>query len=564
MTTDVKNNSDSLGETPVNASAYSRPTADTTSMVAFNSNFDAASGFTSLKDFGAVGDGVADDTDAINLALASGKTIHVPQGVYNTSGGHQMTKSGQGLIGDGIGSVIFMVENANTPFLSIASLSAVALSGFALRRSVTAVVGGDGIVCLSDVENAVLEDLDISHQYRGLVLGPTAQSSARYITVAQCQSHGVQLQNNASVSQLQWFFETIGVGSCGGCGFFVTTEAGVAPAFLDTWHGCFTFANSGGGIRMVGTTASPIADARITDGFYGTDGGDEIAISNVGTGVGGDHLIANCFFESAGSGSTGPDGDTPASHVGSAISLDASNARVTIANNRIGTMSDYGIVSNAPTIVIVGNKIHDNCQANGVSNSGVSILSGQATITGNLIGNSIGSTQLYGIAVAEDNGHVISGNSFPGNTVAPLYFPGAIINSAISGNVPEVLQAWTPILTFGGSSAGFTYGTRIGSFFKIGKAVVATFQIILTSKGSSTGVAALAGLPFPAGGSNGVLQISYYSSMASLTGAPCGNINAGITSANLFQTGAANMISLDSSNFTNTTTIQGVFTYLTE
>jgi len=38
--------------------------------------------FLSVKDFGAVGDGVTDDTAAFNLALASGKPIWVPPGVY--------------------------------------------------------------------------------------------------------------------------------------------------------------------------------------------------------------------------------------------------------------------------------------------------------------------------------------------------------------------------------------------------------------------------------------------------------------------------------------------------
>lgn len=42
----------------------------------------------SVKDFGAVGDGVTDDTAAINAALATKKSVYFPSGTYMTTGGH--------------------------------------------------------------------------------------------------------------------------------------------------------------------------------------------------------------------------------------------------------------------------------------------------------------------------------------------------------------------------------------------------------------------------------------------------------------------------------------------
>ena len=55
---------------------------------------------------------------------------------------------------------------------------------------------------------------------------------------------------------------------------------------------------------------------------------------------------------------------------------------------------------------------------------------------------------------------------------------------------------WTPTLTFGGNAVGITYGTRVGTYVKIGKLVYITCTITLTSKGSSTGSAFVEGLPF--------------------------------------------------------------------
>jgi hypothetical protein len=56
----------------------------------------------SVLDKGAVGDGVADDTAAINAALATGKTVRFPKGyTFKTQGLHQVTTNGQRIVIDG-------------------------------------------------------------------------------------------------------------------------------------------------------------------------------------------------------------------------------------------------------------------------------------------------------------------------------------------------------------------------------------------------------------------------------------------------------------------------------
>lgn len=528
---------------------------------------DKLADFVNLKDFGAKGDGVTDDTLAINRALATGKTISITQGTYKTTGGHQFTTSGQGFIGDGVGPATFIVQNASTAFLTVvAGLSRIQLSGFIVDRAVTATSGGNGIVFQGNVNEAHLENLVVTNQYIGIILNATQQSMVRFVTVNKCQSHGIFMQNNATVSQLQWFFETVAVGTCAGDGFRADTSAGLATCLFDTWHNCFTFANSGCGINLIGTAVSPIADVRISDGFFGADGTDEIRISNTGAGTGGDTVISNCFFESAGGSNTGPTFSTPPTNAASCISLDASNTRIRIVGNRIGTAASFGITSAAATILISGNIIHDNNLAGLTPNAGVQILAGKATIVGNIIGNSITSSQKIGVACAADNFHVIVGNDLSNNATSPLFFPAAFVNSVVQGNAAEIVQAWTPTLTFGGASVGMTYTTRVGNFVKYGKKIVATFQITLSAKGSSTGVVVIGGLPIAATAANspaGNASITFYSAMASLTGSPVGNIQASGFGASLFQNGAANSANLTDANFTNTTAIQGVITYLT-
>ena len=55
----------------------------------------------SVKDFGAVGDGVADDTAAIQNALNTGKAVYVPAGTYNITALIYTTAHGQRVYGDG-------------------------------------------------------------------------------------------------------------------------------------------------------------------------------------------------------------------------------------------------------------------------------------------------------------------------------------------------------------------------------------------------------------------------------------------------------------------------------
>jgi hypothetical protein len=75
---------------------------------------------------------------------------------------------------------------------------------------------------------------------------------------------------------------------------------------------------------------------------------------------------------------------------------------------------------------------------------------------------------------------------------------------------------WTPDLQFGGAKVGMTYAVQSGTYTKIGKLVYVIGLIGLSNKGSSTGTATVAGLPFNApitgGASNGGGGLSYWSS----------------------------------------------------
>lgn len=124
---------------------------------------------------------------------------------------------------------------------------------------------------------------------------------------------------------------------------------------------------------------------------------------------------------------------------------------------------------------------------------------------------------------------------------------------------------WTPALAFGGSVTGITYSTQSGTYTLIGREVTCRFRVVLTSKGAQVGNATIGGLPFAANagvtnnGSGGLCPV--YSNMATVTETPAVNVPASGVSASLLTFGAAASASLTDANFTNTTVLNGQFSY---
>ncbi len=111
------------------------------------SQHDKNAEFVSVKDFGAVGDGVTDDTQAFNNALTSNKLIFVPEGLYSVTNLPSLDFKkmyGQGRLvdtaaGDGryVGNVVF-----GTSYQILKDT---------LTDGITPKVNQDGVICLWDV-----------------------------------------------------------------------------------------------------------------------------------------------------------------------------------------------------------------------------------------------------------------------------------------------------------------------------------------------------------------------------------------------------------------------------
>lgn len=127
-------------------------------------------------------------------------------------------------------------------------------------------------------------------------------------------------------------------------------------------------------------------------------------------------------------------------------------------------------------------------------------------------------------------------------------------NSGAGGN-------WVPILSFGGASTGITYSTQNGTYFMVGKLIVVSFSIVLTSKGSANGAALISGLPATCGAVPGTVAISSHANFAT-NNVFESQVTNGATAIALGKGDAAASAALVDTDFDNNTAISGTAIYI--
>lgn len=127
-------------------------------------------------------------------------------------------------------------------------------------------------------------------------------------------------------------------------------------------------------------------------------------------------------------------------------------------------------------------------------------------------------------------------------------------------SLPGLTGTFVPTLTFGGTSTGITYTTQEARYTQIGNMLFFTVYIDLSSKGSSTGTAAIAGLPVDVGGISSqscFAELDVITYTAGYTAPFLFPITGVSRTAQLWQSGpAVSTIVLTDTNFDNTSNIR--------
>jgi hypothetical protein len=157
--------------------------------------------------------------------------------------------------------------------------------------------------------------------------------------------------------------------------------------------------------------------------------------------------------------------------------------KLDVASNESGFYAGGGIAirdANATTnYVAIGQYSH--------------LIGGGGTTNGALVNNGTGFLSLHtngieGMRITSDNYVRLP------STSGGIQFNG---DTAAANALDDYEEGtWTMGYSFGGGTTGISYGSRTGSYTKIGRQVTVTGYMSISSKGSSVGLVAITGLPF--------------------------------------------------------------------
>lgn len=206
---------------------------------------------------------------------------------------------------------------------------------------------------------------------------------------------------------------------------------------------------------------------------------------------------------------------------------------------------------------------------NGLVTTGIAFQAGSTKdrvdirCKGNVSGAGISTCVVIGSGATNHEIHITTEGAV-GAAVQDNNPPGTGFNTIwVNGKIWR--QPWTPLVAFGGASAGMAYVAQAGTFTYDSGLVTADFNLVFSNKGGSTGAATIGGLAYPANATQtGGCQINFYNVMVGLTGQPWGWLAPGATAIQLVEPGAVTQANLADTNFAATSQVRGTCSYLTD
>lgn len=491
----------------------------------------------SIKDFPylAFGDGVTDDTAAINAALAfaaDNAALYIPSGTYLCN--DNLTADGRLTItGDGATlSIIKFSANKNFTYTSaVASHFAgdqLTIKGVRFQPTNLSTASIIDVNCTATVGDTntcvVFEDVEVSP-----IDGTTGFLN------------GIRLHNvrNGYFSRCRILGDNASIPNLSGAGILAVGD--VVTTELHFNDCSIYFVNIG---LDIGINTSGVYFHGGTMVGVGVGINQTSAVSGVGLFVSGSHInsaiaaintsgmlqysiTGNLFY--ANESTKWP------SATSMGVVLDAEGSGLSVS----GIVSDNIFIGLATTATTTGVLVESGAAIERINVSGNQFTSFDTAVT---------------LEASTSNVRVDETNSYNSCAVD--------VADSGTGNIVDGVGSWTPTLTFGGAAVGITYTTQTGKYIRKGNLITVDFDLLLSAKGSSTGAAVIGGLPFTRDSVAWPLaNIACVSGGATITNFIGSYVTKSATTIELKSQGAAASANVTDANFTNTTRLIGSVTY---
>ena len=418
----------------------------------------------SVKDFGAVGDGITNDTAAIQAALYAGRTIYFPNGTYLT--GQVTVPTKVCLVGESLANVIISPYGTidGTGVFYLNSASSVEISNFTFLSAYPTSANSIAIYVSGGSKNYI-HDIYINSYDTGVSTNNTTDSNFERITVTSGNNSGIYISGSTSyrnkVLNCTVLHATIshGIQINGGKDNQVSScECTDAKIF---------------GISIYNTNSAIVSNNTIWDTLK-----EGINLENSNSCI----VVNNSIYWTTTAIST----DFGLSLFGADPS-ENNNFNI-ISGNYIGGPAKSGIAcaQHCQYNIIQDNTVVNPNTLNEANAAGILIYGiggGNNFVTGNTLFSNTG-YMYYGV---NDNDGVASGNDIITNNW---------ITGAITAKVKKTLAsvealntysytAYTPTVT---SQAGtITSYTATGGYYEVGKMVYFTVSVTITNAGTGSG-----------------------------------------------------------------------------
>jgi hypothetical protein len=231
--------------------------------------------FVSVKDFGAVGNGVDDDTSAIQAALTAGDTVYAPAGTYKITSGLVIPTGGR-FVGDGVGQTIIAAAISSGIAISVGGAATSTSSSSVEKMSLTNVGGSTtgtvGVQVLDNtrygvyVKNMQIGDFSQLHFGTGLKVGKNCYNAdlSHVEVFGNVASLYVDTGNNLASFTNCWFKSDSSAGTS--VGTVAGTSTAADQTFNLTFIGCGFEAHDSG--LAIGSASNAVNDVSFISCYF--------------------------------------------------------------------------------------------------------------------------------------------------------------------------------------------------------------------------------------------------------------------------------------------------------